>query len=57
MVKYSAARTPGPKEGLRQTGQFELHPDGCECRKCRRRRVAQARRNKPRYGLARDSKD
>lgn len=38
------------KAGLRQTGQFVIHPTDCGCRKCRRMRKARAGRVKPRYG-------
>jgi hypothetical protein len=49
MTKY-AVHPVGDKQGLRQTGQFEVHPEECGCRKCRRSRAARARRVKLRYG-------
>ena len=50
MPKYGARVSGKDKAALRQTGKFEWHPDACECRKCRRARAAQARRQAPRYG-------
>jgi hypothetical protein len=47
-----AALVAGKQAALRQTGESEWHPDECGCRKCRRARVAQARRATPRYGQA-----
>lgn len=50
-TKNDYGNVAGKKQAaLRQTGQSEWHPDGCECRKCRRARTAQARRATPRYG-------
>lgn len=54
MSEKYAALPVGDKAALRQTGRFEIHPDGCGCRKCRRRRAAQARRTRMRYGQAPD---
>jgi hypothetical protein len=49
-TRKNGAIPAGDKSALRQHGQSEWHPGGCECRKCRRMRAAVARREKPRYG-------
>jgi hypothetical protein len=45
-------RGQGHEMTIVQTG-WDEHPAGCACRRCRRRAVALARRQKPRYGQAR----
>jgi hypothetical protein len=48
-MKYGV-HPAGDMTAVRQTGTSEWHRDLCPCRKCRRKRAAVARRQKPRYG-------
>ena len=56
-MSSKARAMPAAKNGLESTGtgRTEVHPDGCDCRRCRRTRAAQARRKTPRYGQQRST--
>ena len=43
-MSSKARAMPAAKNGLESTGtgRTEVHPDGCDCRRCRRTRAAQA---------------
>ena len=50
-MSRKGSAVPANPHGQALMGRLsELHPEECECRKCRRMRAAVARRAVPRYG-------